>query len=161
MKKLLENFEEVISAGLLMLLFVTLIWQIVSRQILNDPAIWTEELARLIFIYMSMFACATAVKHRHHVSIAFFVEKLPERMMLATLIIMDVLVCFLLCYLIYLGWKVAMRNQFLELITLGISNAWLYGALCLGAGLMLFRLVERIVGDLRTGSIPTQTKIMS
>ena len=161
MKKLLDNFEEYISAALLLLLFAVLFWQIVSRQILNSPSIWSEELARLIFIYMSMFACASAVKQRHHVSIAFFVEKLPARGLLCISILMDLMVSGLLCYLMYLGWQIAVRNQFMTLITLGISSAWLYGSLCLGAGLMLLRLIQRMIGDIRRGSVPTQTKIMS
>lgn len=161
MKKFLDHFEEYISAALLVILFAVLVWQIISRQVLNSPAIWTEELARLIFIYTSMFACSSAVKERHHVNIAFFVEKLPAKGLLLMSIIMDSAVVLLLCYLIHLGWQVAMRNQFLELITLGISSAWLYGSLCLGAFLMLVRLLQRIISDISLGFVPTQTKVMS
>ena len=161
MKKLLDNFEEYISAGLLVVLFATLIWQIISRQVLDDPAIWTEELARLMFIYMAMFACASAVKHRHHVSIVFFVEKLPMKGLLYTLMVMDAMIVVLLCYLIYLGYKIALRNEFLDLITLGISSYWLYISLSLGSVLMLIRLIERMIGDIRRGTVPTQTTAQS
>ena len=78
-RKIFDNIEEIITVPLMAALLVVLTWQIGTRWLLNDPSLWSEELARVLFMYMSLIGCAMAIKRGTHVNITFFSDKLPER----------------------------------------------------------------------------------
>lgn len=71
-RKIFDNIEEIITVPLMAALLVVLTWQIGTRWLLNDPSLWSEELARVLFMYMSLIGCAMAIKRGTHVNITFF-----------------------------------------------------------------------------------------
>ncbi|MBF4279890.1 TRAP transporter small permease subunit, partial [Vibrio anguillarum] len=58
LRKIVNNIEEIITVPLMASLLVVLTWQIGTRWLLNDPSLWSEELARVLFMYMSLVGCA-------------------------------------------------------------------------------------------------------
>lgn len=72
LRKFFDNIEEIITVPLMVLLLLVLTWQIVTRWLFNDPSLWSEELARVLFMYMSLIGCAIALKRGTHVNITFF-----------------------------------------------------------------------------------------
>ncbi|MBF4410509.1 TRAP transporter small permease, partial [Vibrio anguillarum] len=75
LRKIVNNIEEIITVPLMASLLVVLTWQIGTRWLLNDPSLWSEELARVLFMYMSLVGCAIAIKRSSHVNITFFSDK--------------------------------------------------------------------------------------
>ncbi len=78
LRKFFDNIEEIITVPLMVLLLLVLTWQIVTRWLFNDPSLWSEELARVLFMYMSLIGCAIASSgyaRQYH----FFSDKLPEK----------------------------------------------------------------------------------
>ncbi|MGR5488441.1 C4-dicarboxylate ABC transporter permease, partial [Vibrio alfacsensis] len=49
-RKIFDNIEEIITVPLMAALLVVLTWQIGTRWLLNDPSLWSEELARVLFM---------------------------------------------------------------------------------------------------------------
>ena len=74
LRKIIDNIEEIITVPLMAILLMVLTWQIGTRWLLNDPSLWSEELARVLFMYMSLIGCAMAIKSGSHVKITFFVS---------------------------------------------------------------------------------------
>lgn len=50
LRKIINNIEEIITVPLMAALLAVLTWQIGTRWLLNDPSLWSEELARLLFM---------------------------------------------------------------------------------------------------------------
>lgn len=48
------------------------------RYVVNRPLLWTGELARYLFIYLSFVAISVAVRKRAHISITFVLSLLPD-----------------------------------------------------------------------------------
>ncbi|MVE89674.1 TRAP transporter small permease subunit, partial [Vibrio cholerae] len=61
LRKIINNIEEIITVPLMAALLAVLTWQIGTRWLLNDPSLWSEELARLLFMYMCLVGCAIAI----------------------------------------------------------------------------------------------------
>lgn len=53
--------------------------QIFARFFLPNTPPWTEEVARLCFIYATAFAAGLALKHRYYVHLDVFFNTLPDR----------------------------------------------------------------------------------
>lgn len=149
MKKILKYYEEYLGGILFTIMFITLVIQIFSRQILNRPLIWTEELSRLIFVYIAMIGVTLGIKYDQHVGIEVISEKFSPKVARGADILKTVLIGVVIILLIIIGMEITKRKAPLELISLGISSGYLYGALPIGGGMMFIRYVENIYLKIR------------
>jgi len=58
---------------------VLVIAQVVLRYVFNDPLTWSEEMARIVFIYLSFLGIGAAYGRRRHMSIDALIIILPAR----------------------------------------------------------------------------------
>jgi len=144
LRKIIDNIEEIITVPLMAILLVVLTWQIGTRWLLNDPSLWSEELARVLFMYMSLIGCALAIKSGSHVKITFFSDKLPEKVRFALALTLELAVLVSIFAIIYLGYQHVQRTAFFELITLEISSKWMNYSLPLGGLFMVARQLEKM-----------------
>ncbi|WED29525.1 TRAP transporter small permease [Vibrio sp. DW001] len=142
--KIFKNIEEIITVPLMIILLCLLTWQIVTRWLLNDPSLWSEELARVLFMYMSLIGCATAIKHSSHVKITYFSDKLPEKIKLWLIMSLELAVLASIIVVIVLGYQHVQRTAFFELITLGISSKWMNYSLPIGGLFMVVRQLQNL-----------------
>ncbi|HDY8017901.1 TPA: TRAP transporter small permease [Vibrio vulnificus] len=146
LRKIFDNLEEIITVPLMAALLVVLTWQIATCWLLNDPSLWSEELARVLFMYMSLIGCAIAIKRGTHVNITFFSDKLPEKIRLLLVLSLEAAVLVSIFAIIYLGFQHVERTAFFELITLGVSSKWMNYSLPLGGLFMVIRQLQKMVG---------------
>lgn len=146
LRKIINNIEEIITVPLMAALLVVLTWQIGTRWLLNDPSLWSEELARVLFMYMSLIGCAIAIKRSTHVNITFFSDKLPEKARLCLVLSLELAVLVSIFAIIVLGYQHVQRTAFFELITLGVSSSWMNYSLPLGGVFMVLRQLEKMIG---------------
>jgi len=73
--------------ALLMMVMATVVTaQVVSRYVFGNPFTWTEELARYVFVWMSMLGMAVGVKYGSHIALDILVKKLqgtPRKVLVA------------------------------------------------------------------------------
>ena len=74
----LKRVLSVICVVLFALLVALVSWQVFTRLVLGDPSIWTEELARYTFVWVSLIGIALAVSEKADVVMEFVVERLPK-----------------------------------------------------------------------------------
>ncbi|MDP2574794.1 TRAP transporter small permease [Vibrio penaeicida] len=145
LQKITRNIEEIITVPLMLVLLVVLTWQIGTRWLLDDPSLWSEELARVLFMYMALIGCAIAIKSSTHVNITFFSDKLPEKVRLILVLSLELAVLLSIFAIIYLGYQHVQRTAFFELITLEISSKWMNYSLPLGGLFMVVRQLQKMV----------------
>ncbi len=146
LRKIVDNLEEIITVPLMALLLVILSWQIGTRWLLDDPSLWSEELARVLFMYMSLIGCAIGIKHSTHVNITFFSDKLPEKARVLLVLSLELAVLASIIAIIYLGYQHVQRTAFFELITLGVSASWMNYSLPIAGLFMVVRQLQKLAG---------------
>lgn len=151
MKKIFDNLEEILSAILFVIMFGILIAQIIYRQILNSPLVWSEELAILLFVYIGLLGISMGIKKKQHVYIDFLYKKFPEKFRKIADVFINVVVFLSITGMIVIGYKVFLRKRIFELIALKISAGWMYIALPLIGILMLIRFIQSIFQSQREG----------
>jgi len=149
MKKFLNNFEEIVGGSLFIVMFVVLVIQIFSRQVLDSPIIWSEQLARFLFVYVAYLAVSSEIKNGGHVRIEYFFDKLPAKFRTILHYSFQVIMASVLVLMIYIGYVMSMRKVPVEIVSLNISYVYLYMALPLLSLLMLYRLIERNIKEVK------------
>jgi TRAP-type C4-dicarboxylate transport system permease small subunit len=76
-RKALERVLQVASIALFALLVVIVVLQVGSR-IVGDPLTWTEEAARMTFVWVGFFAAALVFSERGHIAVDFLARLLPK-----------------------------------------------------------------------------------
>ena len=123
-------------AAMTVLVFLTVIY----RYFLLAPISWGEEMARFLFISLSMFGAAIAVKDRSHFTITILTARFPASVRVWLEIGIALGTSVLLCIVIVKGWGLTLLNRNQESPALGVPMSVPYAAVPLGATLMLMFL---------------------
>lgn len=140
-------FIEIISAAFCIFIYAvmigTAILGITFRYIMHNPFEWTEELARLLMLWLAFLAISIALRKREHIAIQFVVQKLPYRVSKVLEYCVDLLIAFFLIILIKQGYLMTSRT-ILTTSTLNISMFWPYFAVPLAAFISLLQLILNV-----------------
>lgn len=149
MKKAFENIEDYLGGGLFLVMLIVLVVQIFSRQFLNLPLKWSEELSRFLFVYVGYLGVSASIKEDGHVYIDFFVKKFPKKIQNIIYVFIQLLSFFILLSLFYIGIQMTIRKIPVKIVSLNLSYAYMYGALPVIGLLMIFRHIQRNVRNFR------------
>ena len=141
----LSRIPDVVSGFLLAVITVLVSAQVLVRYALGGSLVWSEELTRLLFVWMVVIGATRAQPMR----VDLFVDILPPRWRALVRLLGEALVSALTLVLIYGAWGMMDLTQFDTYTALGISVWWLYLALFAGGALWLLRSAATLWGCLR------------
>jgi TRAP-type C4-dicarboxylate transport system permease small subunit len=140
------------AAGAMLLLVAlmgTVLLGVVTRAI-NEPFIWTDEVSRLLMVWLAGFGWILACRKHGHIRIRFFRDLLPPRAWKVAEIAIQLLVAAFGILIIWFGTALVLRNFDLVATTIPIAVAWIYVPICL-AGLVTFTQALGEIGELLQG----------
>jgi TRAP-type C4-dicarboxylate transport system permease small subunit len=141
----LEGLCALLVAAMVVLLFI----QVVGRYVFADPPDWTEELARMVFIYLTFVGGALAIVRNAHLRI----ESLHERLSPRTKTTLDIVLAFVgvifLAVTVYYSIGLLGRLSHQPMTSVPISKAFMFAAVPVGCALMLIYELLRIRSYLR------------
>ncbi|WP_217994036.1 TRAP transporter small permease [Lentibacillus sp. CBA3610] len=144
-KKIYDNFEEITGSTLFVFMLVVLVAQTLTRQGIGEPLVWTEELSKLLFIYAGYLGIVACIKDDSHVSIDVFIKKLPAKAQKWVYTFNQLLILCTLITVFIISIPIVQNQTHLDIVTLQISQVYLFAALPILTLLMIYRLIERIV----------------
>lgn len=144
---------EVLSAGLLLVMIVTVLANIFFRYVLAKPLIWGDEVASLTFIWMAMLGSALAVDRHEHMKLTVFLPLLSPKLARTLEIAGQVLVCVLLLRLLPVAVEYAYEESFVTSPALQIPMSWRASALPTGMALMAILMLLSVVRTREWGRI--------
>lgn len=160
MRQALRHAEEALSISFGVVLFGVLIWQVVTRYVLNDPSIWTEECARYLYVGVVFFGAAAAVSDRSHIGMPFIVERLPTGARLVTGLVTQALSVVFCVAIVIWGTRAAIREMDLPSVAMeipmGVVLAIVPVAMTCTAARILLNMAEDI-RDARAGRLRAAT----
>ncbi|MFT9495087.1 TRAP transporter small permease [Anaerosolibacter sp.] len=158
LKRIDDKFEEYLAATLLSFMTVFIFFQVVSRFVFDMPLAWSEEAARFVFVWTIYISAALAVKKREHISVEVGIMFLKGKAKKIAHVFADVIflvfTIFLLKDGLYLVEHLGANRQLSPAI--GLPMNFVYMIIPLGYGLMMLRLIQRIIFDVRHLNDPTE-----
>lgn len=115
---------------------------VVYRYVLNSPLTWTEELASLLFAWLTFIGAYVGFRTRSHISIDTLMIFLSPAVRGGVARLVDICVLLLLVLFVWQGIKITVTTWSLEFPAMEISRGYLYLAFPIGAALMAIGIVE-------------------
>jgi TRAP-type C4-dicarboxylate transport system permease small subunit len=135
---------KIAATVVLLALLATVVLGVVSR-LLNDPLIWSDELARYLMVWLALLGWTMASRRRSHIRITFILDRLPNwgRRMIEILIQAAVAVFGLV--LVRDGLTLVGRNLDIESVSLPVPSAVIYVPIVLAGAATLLQAIEQIL----------------
>jgi len=114
------------SLTLLTAMVLIILYQVFARQVLHSTPSWSEELSRVLFVWVSFLGIAYGFKERLHIAVGLVVDRFPEKVQdTIDFITKGIIVIFGLILLIY-GWKFAVLMGYSTLPGIKLPSSYLY-----------------------------------
>jgi TRAP-type C4-dicarboxylate transport system permease small subunit len=151
LSKIDKNIERWALLVFYTMLVATMAIEVLRREIFAYSSIWGEEVVRYSFIYLAWVGAAAAVRERAHIRIDVIFNYIPRVAKSLLYIFGDLVMLGVAVIAVYWSWEtVAVSYKFGSVSHgLRISMVWFLLAVPLGFGLMVFRIVQSIVRDLK------------
>lgn len=104
-KLVLDRLLLYVSLTLLAAMIVIIIYQVFSRQILNSTPSWSEELSRVLFIWVGLLGIAYGFKEKLHIALGLVVNMMPEKVQNIFDFLAKLIIIFFGVIMIYFGWN--------------------------------------------------------
>lgn len=122
-----------------------MILQVVTRYVMQMAVPWTEEVARMILVWMVMTGATVASDRSEHYAITFVSGRLRGTPRLLMLIVTNILGLVFLAALAFYGTAYLMANLKTVFVSTQTSRAWVYAALPICATLMAASLLLQTI----------------
>lgn len=118
---------EAALVGCLALMAVLVFGNVVLRYGFDSGLAWSEELARLLFVWLIFLGAILASRQHAHLGFDSVVRRLPAAGKKAVLVVNGALMLIACGFFVAGGWQQTVINLDNSYPVLGISYAWLHG----------------------------------
>ena len=149
---ILEHMEEWVAFFFFIIMCVFVFMQLFFRFVLNNPLLYTEEVSRAAYVWLSFIGMSFVTRIREHIRVDFFVNLLPVVPQKWIMLVVDI---FVLGMMVALGW---FGVQFVIFSKMSITPALevpmnvYYVSFPLGCLLSVMRQGKNIIEDIRIGT---------
>lgn len=152
LQRLNQNAERWALLVFYVMLVMTMAIEVLRREIFAYSSIWGEEIVRYSFIYLAWIGAAAAVKERAHIRIDVIMHYLGSRAKACLYIFGDLVMLFVAVIALYWSWEAVHVSWKFGSVSHGlrISMVWFLLAVPIGFALMVLRLVQSILRDVRS-----------
>lgn len=146
-----EHFEEAIIVLLMAVMSLLIGTQIFMRYVVGASLSWSEELSRYFFIWATYLGIAYAVRKDAHIRVTMLTDILTPGWRRAARILTHVIFGAFALYVMYQGWFMVEKTFRFgqKSASLGLPMGYVYLAPLTGFALVVLRLIQQIVFDLR------------
>jgi len=151
LKKIVDFLEKGIDAlvtAMMIVMGVSIVIQVFARYVLNNPTGWSEELARYIFVWITLLGSAVVLKRGKHVEVGYLVERAPPRVQKVLGLAAQLGVLIFLCVLLVSGIGLTGVGHRQVSAAMELPMSIMYAALPAGAFFMILFLVAELIGQL-------------
>lgn len=142
-------------AGLTMVFVVVMVViifiQIISRAIIGSSFSWTEELARILMIWVIFLGAGFAFQYGAHVSVETIVQRFPPNVQKIVPYFVFVASIIFLVVLLFKGIDITQRAMSQYTSALRLPMGYVYLAFPISAVLQIINLIDITVRFYRTG----------
>lgn len=133
------------------LLVSTMAIEVIRREVFSYSSIWGEEVVRYAFIYLAWIGAASAVRERAHIRIDVIMHYVPSQVKTLIYILGDLVMLSVAVVALYWSFETVLVSWKFGSVSHGlrISMVWFLAAVPVGFSLMVFRLIQSLLRDIK------------
>lgn len=145
----IKNMLDKVLSSICIIMFVFLVvlvtWQVFTRLVLNNPSTFSEELAKIVFVWLSLFGAAYVFGERGHMNISFVRDKMSPKVGFVVDIIVEITIfLFASLVLVYGGYLQSVKSMSQSSPALPVSVGQIYLALPISGLIIMFYSIYNI-----------------
>lgn len=147
MKKILDHFEEILSAGCLLAMTILAFVNVISRFVFKASLSFTDEITTNLFVLLTLAGASLAARRNAHLGLNLVTDNLSAKWQKNLNIVANLLGVLFTGILVYFGVIMAYNEYRLEQLTAGMQlPEWIFGAFVpLGGILLLLRFIQKTI----------------
>lgn len=148
LRKGLTRILQWVVIVLMAVLVLDVIWGVISRYAFGQQAKWSEELARLLLIWVSLFGASVAFGMKAHLGLDYFAEKLhADAKKLNAILGAGIALAFAIIVFLVGGWTLMQKTMASgqQMVALPFPMWLKYAALPLSGVFMVVFLLEQLL----------------
>lgn len=133
------------------MLVITMAIEVLRREVFAYSSIWGEEIVRYSFIYLAWIGAAVAVKDRAHIRIDVLMHYVPPRAKALLYVFGDLVMMTVAVIALYWSYEAVHVSAKFGSVSHGlrVSMVWFLMAVPAGFALMILRLTQSLLRDLK------------
>ena len=129
---------EVMIAVFLGLMILLVFMNVVARYVFNIGFVWSEEIARLCFIFLVYLGSIEAMRDNRHLLVDTFLLKLPKLIKIGTYALTQIGIMWVMYVLTHGAWRVVLMTRHNVLVATGFPMHFIHFFGCiLGVSVIL------------------------
>ncbi len=163
LRRLADRLTEAAAVVVLLALLGSVVLGVISRA-LNEPVVWSDELARYLMVWLALIGWTLATRRRAHIRITIVLDRLPMTAWRSVEAAIQAALAVFGALLVRDGLTLVDRNLDIEAVSMPLPAALLYVPI-LFAGLAtslqaLAQALEVLTGQAAPGAPTTAGKIL-
>lgn len=152
LRRIDQNAEKWALLVFYVMLVMTMAVEVLRREIFSYSSIWGEEIVRYSFIYLAWIGAAAAAKDRAHIRIDVVMHYLSPRLKTLLYIFGDLVMFTVAIIALYWSYEAVHVSWKFGSVTHGlrVSLVWFLLAVPIGFALVLLRLTQSLLRDMRS-----------
>ncbi|WP_308911789.1 TRAP transporter small permease [Pseudokordiimonas caeni] len=142
--RLIVKGAELVTVASLVVMTAIVGWQVFGRFVLNDTPKWSEQLAGILMVYLTLIGAAVAVRNDGLIALDAFLAKFPVKLQIACRLIVELLILAFAVLMIVYGARMAVLVEAWTVPTLGFSRSVNYWGFPIAGAMMLLFTLRRI-----------------
>ena len=149
-RKYIDRALDLSMTIILGLMAILVAVNVFSRFVLNSSIYWGDELALVLFVWLTFLGAAVGVREKAHYTFHYFLDRMKGKALKRYMLIGDGLSMIAILILLYYSAYVTLRIEAWIMPAMEISRSLVYGAAPAGCLFMLYYLIERMIMGLRS-----------
>lgn len=145
----LVDAERFVAGTLLIAVFGMIIFQVFTRYVLSMPLPWSEEVARLLVVWLTFVGAGFVASRNAHIAVDILAVYLPRKLATVSQIFAMLVVAAASAYMVVAAISLMVLTGPLALTATGLPMPLLYGAVLVGYLMILGHTILNIVMYLR------------
>ena len=123
-------------------------WQVFTRYVLNDTAVWATEAATLLMIWMLYLGCSLALRDGDLISLSLVTDRLPPRTRAIVKLLETVGLVAFFTAMIIINVEILQLSSTTPMPVLRIPKFWVYFSLTTGFSIMVYYLLLQLAEEI-------------
>lgn len=149
-RAIIDKTLEFVLVAIMVVLVIDVLWQVISRYLLQSPSSFTDELARFLLIWVGILGAAYAAGQRMHLAIDVFINRFKDKQRdIINKLIHASVALFALCVMVIGG-----VNLMFILLKLGNTSpalsvpiGYVYSVIPISGALIIYYSLFEIISD--------------
>jgi tripartite ATP-independent transporter DctM subunit len=141
----IRYLSEFPAVAILILEMIVIAAGVISRYVFHAPLIWTDEVASVLFVWLSMLGSVVALQRGEHMRLATVMQWMPPHWQARLHTLGLILALGSIAVILPAAFDHAISQQIVTMATLGISESFRSSGLVVGCGLLAITLVLQLV----------------